>query len=331
MKSTGDSAAIEFTATDVGVICGPTAGGKSAIAMWLAERHPIAIVSADSRQVYRGFDVGTAKPTADDQARVRHAGIDVVEPTVRYSAAAWADAANDWIDDALALGRTPIVVGGTGLYLRALFEGLFAEPPIDDEQRRRLEPELAVLPTSELKRWVERLDPVRAHLGRAQLLRAAEIALLTGRRVSDLHASQRGGNTEGPHWRPYYLLVDPGPALGEHIGARLDAMLNAGWPSEVERLMHSVPPDAPAWKATGYEAVRRLARGEATRADAREAILIETRQYAKRQRTWFRHQLPPDRVLTVNPLARDWEGVVARWTTGIVYGDKDGGSARGRR
>jgi tRNA dimethylallyltransferase len=331
MKSTGDSAAIEFTATDVGVICGPTAGGKSAIAMWLAERHPIAIVSADSRQVYRGFDVGTAKPTADDQARVRHAGIDVVEPTVRYSAAAWADAANDWIDDALALGRTPIVVGGTGLYLRALFEGLFAEPPIDDEQRRRLEPELAVLPTSELKRWVERLDPVRAHLGRAQLLRAAEIALLTGRRVSDLHAAQRGGNTGGSHWRPHYLLVDPGPALGEHIGARLDAMLNAGWPNEVERLMHSVPPDAPAWKATGYEAVRRLARGDSTRADAREAILIETRQYAKRQRTWFRHQLPPDRVLTVNPLARDWEGVVARWTTGIVYGDKDGGSARGRR
>jgi tRNA dimethylallyltransferase len=326
MKSTGDSAAI-----DIGVICGPTAGGKSAIAMWLAERHPIAIVSADSRQVYRGFDVGTAKPTADDQVRVPHAGIDVVEATVRYSSAAWADAANDWIDDALALGRSPIVVGGTGLYLRALFEGLFAEPPIDAEQRRRLEPELAVLPTSELKRWVERLDPARAHLGRAQLLRAAQIALLTGRRVSDLHAAQRGGNTEGPHWRPHYLLVDPGPALGEHIGARLDAMLNAGWQNEVDRLMHSVPPDAPAWKATGYEAVRRLARGESTRADAREAILIETRQYAKRQRTWFRHQLPPDRVLTVNPLARDWEGVVARWTTGIVYGDKDGGSARGRR
>jgi len=280
MKSTGDSAAIDCTGTDVGVICGPTAGGKSAIAMWLAERRPITIVSADSRQVYRGFDVGTAKPSEDDQARVPHQGIDVVEPTVRYSSAAWAEAANDWIVDALSRGRTPVVVGGTGFYLRALFEGLFAEPPIDVEQRRRLERELAALPTSELKRWVERLDPARAHLGRVQLLRAVEIALLTGRRVSDLHAAQRDGNAAGPRWRPPYLLVDPGPALAQHIGARLDTMLNAGWPNEVERLMHSVPPDAPAWKATGYETVRRMVGegGGSARADARESILIETRQ-----------------------------------------------------
>jgi len=315
MKSTGDSAVI-----DVGVICGPTAGGKSAIAMWLAERRPITIVSADSRQVYRGFDIGTAKPMADERTRVPHLGLDVVDPTVRYSSAVWAKAAHGWIADTLSLGRTPIVVGGTGLYLRALFEGLFAEPPIDAERRRRLEPELAALTTEELKRWVERLDPPRAHLGRAQLLRAIEIALLTGHRVSDLHAAHRGAGQGEARWRPRYLLVDPGPALAQRIGARLDMMLNAGWPTEVERLMHSVPPDAPAWKATGYETVRRMARGEVARAEARETILIETRQYAKRQRTWFRHQLPPDRVLSVNPLARDWEEVVARWTTGIVYG-----------
>ena len=330
MRSTGDSAAI-----DVGVICGPTAGGKSAIAMWLAERWPVTIVSADSRQVYRGFDVGTAKPTADERARVPHEGIDVVEPTVRYSSAAWAEAANEWIARSIALRRTPIVVGGTGLYLRALFEGLFVEPPIDAEQRRRLEPALAALPTPELKRWVERLDPARAHLGRAQLLRAAEIALLTGHRVSDLHAAQRGrvggGGVAEARWRPRYLLVDPGPVLAQRIGARLDTMLNAGWPKEVERLMHSIPPDAPAWKATGYEAVRRMTRGEIARAETRETVLIETRQYAKRQRTWFRHQLPPDRVLSVNPLARDWEEVVARWTTGIVYGDTQGRSERAGR
>ena len=297
--------------------------------MWLAKERPITIVSADSRQVYRRFDVGTAKPTADARARVPHEGIDVVEPTVRYSSAAWAESANVWIDEALAVGRTPVVVGGTGLYLRALFEGLFAEPPIDVEQRRRLEPQLAALTTSELRRWVDRLDPARSHLGRAQLLRAAEIALLTGRRVSDLHAAQRAA-TE-PRWRPRYLAVDPGPALAQRIGARLDTMLTAGWPNEVERLMHSVPPDAPAWKATGYEAVRRLVRGELSRAEAREAVLIETRQYAKRQRTWFRHQLPPDRVLTVDPLARNWEEVVARWTTGIVYAGEPRASARARR
>ncbi len=323
MRSTDDSAA-----TDVGVICGPTASGKSAIAMWLAERSPVTIVSADSRQVYRAFDIGTAKPTPEERDRVPHAGIDVVEPTVRYSSAAWAQGAEAWIADSLAQGRAPLVVGGTGLYLRALFEGLFTEPPIDPEQRRRLEPQLAALATAELRRWVERLDPARAHLGRAQLLRATEIALLTGRRMSHLHAAHR--TAASPRWRPHYLVVDPGPALAERIGARLDAMLNAGWPNEVERLMHSVPPDAPAWKATGYEAVRRMVLGEFTRDQAREAIRIDTRQYAKRQRTWFRHQLPPDRVLTVDPLARDWKEVVERWTTGMVHsGDRT--SARGSR
>src|SRR4051812_16948012 len=106
--------------------------------MWLAESRPTTIVSADSRQVYRGFDIGTAKPTADDRLRVPHEGIDVVEPTTRYSAAAWATAADEWIDGARAAGRTPIVVGGTGLYLRALFEGLFEEPELDAEKRKAL-------------------------------------------------------------------------------------------------------------------------------------------------------------------------------------------------
>lgn len=295
--------------------------------MWLAERHRVTIVSADSRQVYREFDVGTAKPSADERARVPHDGVDVVEPTVRYSSAAWAAGADEWIAGALSLGRTPLVVGGTGLYLRALFEGLFTEPPIDVDRRRRLETELGALSTLELRRWVERLDPARSHLGRAQLLRAAEIALLTGRRVSDLHADHQ--RVTKPRWRPHYLVVDPGPALAQRIGARLDAMLTAGWPTEVEQLMHSVPPDAPAWKATGYVTMRSMARGEVTRGQAREAILIETRQYAKRQRTWFRNQLPPDRVLTVDPLARNWEEVVERWTTGIVHrGEEAAGRER---
>jgi tRNA dimethylallyltransferase len=313
MRSTDDS-----DVTDVGVICGPTAGGKSAIAMWIAERQPITIVSADSRQVYRGFDIGTAKPTRDERALVPHEGVDVVEPAVRYSSAAWAEGADRWIADAFAAGRMPIVVGGTGLYLRALFEGLFSEPPLDVEARQRLEVVLAAMPTSELRRWVERLDPARSHLGRTQLFRAVEIALLTGQRVSDLHSVHR--ETHGSRWRPRYLVVDPGPALTERIGARIDTMFNDGWPDEVERLMRNVLPDAPAWKASGYEAMRRLARGEIDRDQAREAILIETRQYAKRQRTWFRHQLPPDSPLRVNPLARDWEEVVERWTTGIVHG-----------
>ena len=304
-------------AADVLVLCGPTAAGKSAIALWtatyLATRTagpaPVTIISADSRQVYRDFDIGTAKPTSADRARVPHEGIDVADPTDRYSAAAWATAADAWIAQARAAGRIPVVVGGTGLYLRALFDGLFQEPPLDPDRRRQLAAELARLDVPELRRWVATVDPERAHLGRAQLLRAVEIALLSGHRLSDLHRDRAAA----PRWRPRYLLVDPGPALAGRIAARIDEMLDHGWPDEVLRLMQTVPADAPAWNATGYDAVRRLVAGSITRAEAREEILIATRQYAKRQRTWFRHQLPADRVTSVDPLAGDWQQQMERW------------------
>ena len=300
------------------VVCGPTAAGKSAIGMWLAEREPSTIISADSRQIYRCFDVGTAKPTPRERQRVPHDGIDVVEPTARYSAAAWAHAADAWIERALASGRRPVVVGGTGLYLRALFEGLFEEPALDAETRFALERELAVMSVAELRRWTHALDPARAHLGRTQLLRAIEIALLTGQRVTDLHRDR----ARSPRWRPRYLLVDPGPSLAHRIAARIDVMLANGWLDEVHRLMRTVPANAPAWKATGYDALRQLARGERSRESTRETILIQTRQYAKRQRTWFRHQLPPDRVTRLDPTAADWRETVVAWA--------DGGSSRPR-
>jgi len=307
---------VDSAGAEIRVICGPTAAGKSAIALWLAGRGASTILSADSRQIYRGFDVGTAKPGVDERMHVPHRGIDVVDPTQRYSAAAWAASANTWIEDALRAGRTPLVVGGTGLYLRALFEGLYHEPQTDAAKRRELEIWIGGLSVDELRRWTKTLDPARAHLGRTQLSRAIEIALLTGHRVSELHRDR----ASAPRWRPRYLLVDPGAPLGGRISARLDDMLSHGWTNEVERLMQTVPPDAPAWNATGYDAVRRLIRGDLARLEAREAILIQTRQYAKRQRTWFRHQLPPDRVTRVNPLAPDWPEVVTRWA--------DGGSRR---
>ena len=300
---------VDSAVAEIRVVCGPTAAGKSVIALWLAERGAGTIVSADSRQIYRGFDVGTAKPAPSERARVPHRGIDVVDPVARYSAAAWAAAADMWIDEALAAGRVPIVVGGTGLYLRALFEGLFTQPETDPAARRDLEHSLAGLSVDELRRWVRVLDPARAHLGRTQLLRAIEVALLTGHRVSELHRDR----ATAPRWRPRYLVVDPGPGLAARMATRLDDMLDHGWPDEVQRLMQTVPPDAPAWNATGYGAVRRMVRGELTRTAAREAILIHTRQYAKRQRTWFRHQLPANRVTRIDPLAGDWRAAVARW------------------
>jgi tRNA dimethylallyltransferase len=268
--------------------------------MLLAARTSSTIISADSRQIYRDFEIGTAKPSAEERAQVPHRGIDVADPTERYSAARWVVDAEHAIDEAVASGRKPIVVGGTGLYLRALFEGLFEEPPLDDGHRRKLQEQLAEMQTDELRRWVQRIDPGRAHLGRTQLVRGVEIALLTGRRVSDLHQE----NMRAPRWRPRYLLVDPGPSLGERIALRIGRMFDHGWPDEVQRLMQTVPEDAPAWKSTGYGTIRRFVRGELSREKAYEQILIDTRQYAKRQRTWFRNQLP-DGVTKVGALPTD--------------------------
>ena len=302
-------AASEEARPVVRVICGPTAAGKTYASTLCARFAEIAVISADSRQVYRGFDIGTAKPNVRERLAAPHYGIDVLEPTERASAAWWATEADAWIRDAAAQGRVPIVVGGTGLYLRALFGELFDEPPMDPGRRRALQHELDTLSVQELRRWVEVLDPPRAALGRTQLLRAVEVALLTGRRVSELHRERR----TVPRWRARYLVVDPGPALQHHIADRADFMLSAGWHEEVRALMTTVPADAPAWNASGYRVVRELVEGRISFSEAKERVIIETRQYAKRQRTWFRHQLPADSVTRVDPLAADWKRVVSEW------------------
>ena len=295
------------------IICGPTAAGKSRIALELAQSLGGAIISADSRQVYRKFDIGTAKPTEHERSRVPHYGIDVIEPTLRYSAAAWADGARSWIAAARERSRVPVIVGGTGLYIRALVEPLFAAPVLDAERRDALASDLESRSTDDLRRWCELLDPARAHLGRTQLLRAIETAILTGRRISDLYAKQRNHSPPNPALAATYLVVDPGKPLAERIVTRIDEMMDRGWREEVESLSRTVPADAPAWKASGYSVMRSLASGDLDLSTARERVIIETRQYAKRQRTWFRHQLPSADVTHVNPddpaltaLVREW-------------------------
>ncbi|HEY6210782.1 MAG TPA: tRNA (adenosine(37)-N6)-dimethylallyltransferase MiaA [Vicinamibacterales bacterium] len=291
----------------VPVICGPTAAGKSAIALGLAERYGRSILVADSRQIYRRFDVGTAKPTPDEQRRISHHGIDLVEPTERFSAARWAEAAEASLR-AAAPGRTPIVVGGTGLYLRALFEGLFDDPSAADDRRTALLAWLDSRETGELRRWAERLDPSRAHLGRTQLLRALSVALLSGRPISELHLTRARRSA----WRPRYLVIDPGPALHRRVADRLDEMFRSGWVEEV-RSLSDIPDEAPAWKSTGYRRIRDVVRGTMTETAARERVLIDTRQYAKRQRTWFRHQLPADVTTRLDPTAADATDRIEQW------------------
>jgi tRNA dimethylallyltransferase len=298
--------------SSVRIICGPTGAGKSAIAMRLAESHGAVIISADSRQIYRGFDVGTAKPSVADRARVPHRGIDVADPSERYSAARWAKEAQGWIDDARAQGKPPLIVGGTGFYLRALTDPLFESPALDPVRRAALERAFAKTSTEALREWCMNLDPERSHLGRTQLIRSVETALLTGQRLSDLHRTR----VRAPQIRARYLVVEPGPTLGASIELRFDAMLAAGWAEEVATLAQSVDASAPAWKASGYVAMREMVAGRLSAQEARERVLIETRQYAKRQRTWFRHQLDAASTTRIDPNDRNADGQLNAWWEG---------------
>jgi tRNA dimethylallyltransferase len=296
------------------IICGPTAAGKSDLALELCETYNAAIVSADSRQIYCEFNVGTAKPTREECARVTHYGIDIVEPDERYSAARWASDAADWIECAAEIEKEPVVVGGSGLYIKALVEPLFNAPDQDSAQRAQLERELGAMSVDDLRRWCRELDPARAHLGRTQLLRAIETALLSGSRISDLHSQHQAAKAAEPNGhRPTYLVVDPGTVLGEKIAARVARMILCGWADEVRELIRTVSPDAPAWKASGYMVMRSHVEGALDLSSATQRVIIETRQYAKRQRTWFRNQLPAAAVTHVNPedphaltIAREW-------------------------
>lgn len=291
------------------VVCGPTAAGKSAIALWLAARHDVLIISADSRQVYRGFDIGTSKPTLAEQRAVPHRGIDVADPTDRYSAAKWSAMAIGAIAEARESSRQPVIVGGTGFYINTLFRPLWTEPTLDADVRTAVQASLADVSTDELRRWCKELDPARAHLGRAQLLRAVEIALLTGHRISDLH----NASARQTQYRPCYLLIDPGPELATRIATRAVAMFGAGWADEVGGLIDLAPADAPAWNASGYRTVKLHVEGKLDRSTAIEKITIETRQFAKRQRTWFRHQLEGEQVTCLAPQAPGLEDAVERW------------------
>lgn len=289
------------------MITGPTASGKSGLVADLARTRPITVVSADSRQVYRGFDIGTAKPSREEQATVPHAMIDVADPRERWNAARWADDATVAIEAALASGRQPVVVGGTGLYLKALFAPLFNEPGLDPSRRAALAAELEGVPTEVLRSRVAVVDPPRAHLGRTQLLRALEVAALTGRPISEWHATA----PRFPRFEASYLVVQRAD-LATQIERRIDAMWLMGWAEEVCGLIQTVPEDAPAWNATGYDVMREFVRGTHDAGAARQQILISTRQYAKRQRTWFRHQLGDQvhHVDLTDPAARsrveDW-------------------------
>jgi tRNA dimethylallyltransferase len=281
----------------VPVLVGPTAVGKTAVAVALGVHWPLEVISADSRQVYRRLDIGTAKPTRKDRARVPHHGIDLVEPGTRYSAGHFARDGVLWLDEIRGRNKLPVVVGGTGLYVRALAEGLFAEPPLDSGKRRSLDAWTARLEPIELLRWAARLDPGFRGGGRQRAARAIEVALLTGHPLSYWQQAARARGALDP-W--YIVLTVPRPVLHQRIIRRAEEMVRRGLIEEVAAVLaDGHGPHTPGLDGIGIREAVEYLHGLRSRESVAEAIAVGTRQYAKRQQTWFRHQLS-GQVVTVD-------------------------------
>jgi tRNA dimethylallyltransferase len=244
-------------------------------------------------QIYRGFDAGTGKPPPALRARAAHHLIDVADPASDFSLGDYVRRSSGVVEELLAAGKLPIVAGGTGLYLRGLLRGIFEGPRRDIAMRARLLRSAERRGPTHLHRLLARVDgPTAKRLAprdQQRIVRALEVAFATGRPLS-AHLEMAG--FAGDRWRAVKIgLVLPRPLLWEKIRERAARFLAEGWEDEVKRLLLEGPPEtANAWKALGYREIVRLVRGEVSRDEALEAIVRETRQYAKRQMTWFRRE-----------------------------------------
>jgi len=271
------------------VIAGPTGVGKTAVAVRLADRIPLEVVSADSRQVYRKMDIGTGKPTSVEMQAVRHHLIDVVEPTERYHAARFREEALEAIETILRRGRLPVVVGGTGLYIRAFLRGLDPAPPGDPEFRRGLREWAQGQKAGALHRKLIQVDPEAARrISRAdevRIIRALEVYHLTGR---PLGTPSRWRQRQSL-WKLLMVgLTMPRPSLATALRHRVDAMVARGLRAEVEALLEAGYQETlPAMKGIGYRHFAGVIRGRLREADAIRLMKRDTLRYAKRQWTWF--------------------------------------------
>ena len=272
-------------------VVGPTASGKSALGVWLAEQFGGEVLACDSTQLYRGFDVGTAKPGIAERRGISHHLIDSLIPSDAATAGGYRQMAVVVLDDLRSRWRLPILTVGTGLYLRALLEGLADVPQRSEELRNRLRASAEAHKPGYLHRLLARLDPETAGKIAAadeqKLIRAVEVCVLARRPLSEVH---RTGRTPLVGWRSLKIgLMPPREALYERIHARTDAMLAQGWMEEVRGLIESdLQENAKPFDFIGYRELREVLRGKKTLEEARGAIQQATRQYAKRQITWFR-------------------------------------------
>ena len=277
------------------VVVGPTAAGKSELAIAVAEWFDGEVISADALQIYRGLDIGTGKIGADAARSVRHHAIDIADPDEQYTAGRYARQAAASIVDIRSRRRLPVIAGGSGFYIRALIEGLAPLPEHDErwrsalgrlEKRRGLRRLFAILRALDPD-WAQAVGPS----DRQRILRGLEVTLRLGVPMSI--ALERQGSS-GPQLDAVWVGVSrPRPQLNERIEQRVDEMLAAGWLDEVRSLLdRGYTATSPAMRAIGYRQLVAHLAGDITLDEARESIVRSTRQYAKRQMTWFRHQSP---------------------------------------
>ena len=304
-------------------LVGPTASGKTSLSLALARHLDCEIVSMDSRQIYRGMDVGTGKATRHEQSLVPHHGLDLRNPDERYSAGQFARDARGWIREIEGRGRTPLLVGGTGFFLRALTHPMFSEPSMDQERLERLRSQLNHLLWEELQAWARRLDPGRGSAGldggRHRLTRIVEIALMTGQPLSWWHVE--GESSEEAIPGVIVVLEHPRDVLYDRINARVRNMVaEEGLVEEVRGLLEAgYSPDAPGMTGAGYRETVAHLQGLLSLEEAVIEIQKSHRRYARRQLTWYRHQLPAGAHFldATQPEDAMVESVVSLWSAGI--------------
>ena len=277
-------------------LTGPTTSGKTQLSCALARILEVEIISMDSRQVYKGMDIGTDKVSDDVREQVPHHALDLVHPDERYSAGQFARDARDWIKEIIKRDRVPVLAGGTGFFLKAITEPVFSEPPLDSARLKKIRRYLSTLDYRVLAKWVEKLDPVRASLaidgGPQRMSRTIEVALLTGKPLSSWH---RESPSDVAALTGLIIQLElPREEIDRRINDRVTYMVERGLVSEVRSLLEAgYTFDDPGMTATGYREIAHYLEGGQTLEEAMEEIRRNTRRYARRQLTWFRNQLPP--------------------------------------
>ena len=277
-------------------LTGPTTSGKTQLSCALARILEVEIISMDSRQVYKGMDIGTDKVPDDVREQVPHHALDLVHPDERYSAGQFARDARDWIKEIIKRDRVPVLAGGTGFFLKAITEPVFSEPPLDSARLKKIRRYLSTLDYRVLAKWVEKLDPERASLaidgGPQRMSRTIEVALLTGKPLSSWH---RESPSDVAALTGLIIQLElPREEIDRRINDRVTYMVERGLVSEVRSLLEAgYTFDDPGMTATGYREIAHYLEGGQTLEEAMEEIRRNTRRYARRQLTWFRNQLPP--------------------------------------